>query len=309
MINTLTLNPAIDKIIFLQELKKDCTNRIQRVAHQIGGKGTHVSINLSLLGIRNRALGISFGPTGRKIIDELNKYNIEVEFLHYDIHDSRTNYALIEQSKESTILAEKGVILTSDVVDNFLRIYCKTIQEGDFIVLSGDASNVENGEVILKFIEIAKQKNIRVFLDTSGKSIELGITSSPFLIKPNIHELSQICGRQLKTDEDVYKALSEIDKYNIEVIAVSLGANGSIVKYKNEIYRVYPLQINEVNTIGCGDAFLSGMVYGFYNNQDIISTLKCAAAISAATAEYELTVGFNIDRAKELQTQVIIKRI
>ena len=55
MINTLTLNPAIDRVLYLGELVKNVTNRIESVTEVIGGKGTHVSINLRLLGVVNRA--------------------------------------------------------------------------------------------------------------------------------------------------------------------------------------------------------------------------------------------------------------
>ena len=49
MIHTLTLNPAIDRILYLDRFERNITNRIQRSQDTLGGKGTHVSINLKLL--------------------------------------------------------------------------------------------------------------------------------------------------------------------------------------------------------------------------------------------------------------------
>jgi hypothetical protein len=44
------------------------TNRAEGVAVTIVGKGTHVSIDLSLLGFANRAFGICHGEAGRCIV-------------------------------------------------------------------------------------------------------------------------------------------------------------------------------------------------------------------------------------------------
>ena len=93
MIHTLTLNPAIDRILYLNELEKNVTNRVKKTTDTIGGKGTHVSINLKLLGQDNNAFGICHGENGRQVIQMLSDYGIDVRFNHYmeDNKETRTN--------------------------------------------------------------------------------------------------------------------------------------------------------------------------------------------------------------------------
>jgi fructose-1-phosphate kinase PfkB-like protein len=67
LIFTVTLNPAVDKILFLDEFQRYRTNRLTRTLETIGGKGTHVSINLKLQDVQNIALGITVGKNGKKI--------------------------------------------------------------------------------------------------------------------------------------------------------------------------------------------------------------------------------------------------
>ncbi|PKM70802.1 MAG: 1-phosphofructokinase, partial [Firmicutes bacterium HGW-Firmicutes-18] len=85
MIYTLTLNPAIDKVLFLAELQPSKTNRLSRTIETIGGKGTHVSIGLKLLGVPSVALGVTLGENGKKIQRMLANWGVETRFLHYDL--------------------------------------------------------------------------------------------------------------------------------------------------------------------------------------------------------------------------------
>ena len=73
MIHTLTLNPAIDRILYLSRFDKNITNRIQKTVDTIGGKGTHVSINLKILGKENTAFGISHGKSGQKVMNTASR--------------------------------------------------------------------------------------------------------------------------------------------------------------------------------------------------------------------------------------------
>ena len=116
MIHTLTLNPAIDRILYFSRFDKNITNRIQKTVDTIGGKGTHVSINLKILGKENTAFGISHGKSGQKVINMLNEYGIEVRFKHYDdgSRETRTNYLIIEDTGDCTIAAERGVTLKTE---------------------------------------------------------------------------------------------------------------------------------------------------------------------------------------------------
>lgn len=311
MICTLTINPAIDKLLFISKLNRDNTNRIQKSKKVLGGKGTHVSINLSLLGEENRAYGIGYGKTGAIIEEMLKNSRIQVEFLHFDEGESRTNYALVEENHFCTLITEKGRIIPQNVCRQLLNRILDTIGTEDYLVLSGDASNTELPYMYNYVMQEMKQKRprVKVFLDTSSENLIRGLDQKPFLVKPNEDELSQIMGKSIASDEEVLEGIEWIKKKGIECVAVSRGGKGSIVAYKEEVYKVHPLQVNVINTIGCGDAYLSGLVYGFEKNMDFQDILKLAASVSAATAESELTVGFDVARVMQLRNKVELQKL
>ena len=310
MINTITLNPAIDHIIYLNRYVRNITNRIRDTRITMGGKGTHVSLNLALMGSPSRAFGFGFGDTGRKIIQMLKDGGVEPYFIYDTNGESRTNYLLVEEdTRDATLVADKGPLPTGEQTEAFYRLMCDTVQDGDYLALSGDTSNFPDPFIYNRLIDMLSDRNIRVFLDASGKSLEKCIAAGPFLAKPNRDELSALTGRTISTDADVVSAIADLDKYHVEIMAVSLGGDGSIVRAGDRMYRVYPPKVNVYNTVGCGDCYLGGLMHGLETGMDIEDTLRYATAVSAATAESALSVFFDVERARELIPQVRIEKM
>lgn len=184
------------------------------------------------------------------------------------------------------------------------------IQTNDYLVLSGDASNYSDSTVYNEILTELKDKKLKIFLDTSGDSLKQCITESPFLIKPNLDELSTLCNRALTCNEDdIMSAIDSLAPHNIEIIAVSLGSAGSIIKTSDGIFKATPPNIRVINTIGCGDSFLSGLIYGIHNKLATVDMVQLATAVSAATAESSLSVGFKRKRALELISSVKVDKI
>lgn len=308
-IHTITLNPAIDRILYLPRFQPEITNRLSGSTDGIGGKGTHVSINLKELGMESHAFGIVHGATGSHIMNLLKNNGISVHFQHYSHDNSRTNYLLIEDSGKCTCLASRGVSLSEEDIQNFIDYLADFIQDGDFLVLSGDASNCPDAFIYSHIMDAFSDRHLKIFLDASGDSLKQAIHRKPYLIKPNLDELSSLCGMPLCSESEIQKAVLSLDSLNIPVIAVSLGKDGSLVKTESGLFRIYSPEVHVCNTIGCGDSFLSGLIFGIYNQMSWEDTFRTAASISAATAESPISVGYDHKRAAELARQVKIMKL
>jgi 1-phosphofructokinase family hexose kinase len=310
MIYTVTLNPAVDKIIFLDEFIRAKTGRIKKTVETLGGKGTHVSINLKLLGVENTALGVTLGENGKKITKMMEEWGVSVKFLHYDIPglESRTNYEIIEElGNHCTMLSERGPMLAGSITDDLLEQIKQLLQPEDILMLTGDASNVQDTAIYTKLTGEAKILGAKVVLDASGPYLVEGLKSKPYLIKPNFEELCFIAGRELKTERDVVDALESIE--GVPVIAMTWSGNGSVVKFEDKIYRVYPVEARAVNEAGCGDAFLSAIIAGLEKGQELEEILKWATSVAGACVESEITTGFDLARARQLKEQAKTVRL
>ena len=105
------------------------------------------------------------------------------------------------------------------------------------------------------------------------------------------------------------RAIADTDRYNVRVMAVSMGGEGSLVRSDDGLFRVRPPKVNVYNTVGCGDCYLAGMLHAFEVGMSMEDALRYATAVSAATAESALSVFFDPGRAEALLDKVVIERV
>ncbi len=310
MVLTVTLNPALDRILFIPAFLPGHANRIYRRENCIGGKGAHVSWNLSDLGMSSVATGIAMGPTGQVFLKALSGHGVTCDFYAPDGGDTRTNYIIVEDTGVCSLVCEKGPRITPAILDAYLPYYQRLARDADVIVISGDASNYvsrEGSSFQQALLERGNAAGARVVLDANGMSLREGVVCHPYLIKPNAEELAELTGLPTETDADVIAAIRALERYDIPVIAVSLSSRGSIVRRHDTFYRVGCAPAECRNEVGCGDAYLAGLVYGLAQDAPDADWLAFAAACGGAQVENPLTVGLDGNRAHTLKQAVPVK--
>ena len=148
-----------------------------------------------------------------------------------------------------------------------------------------------------------------MILDTSGKLLTMGIEACPTMIKPNIDEIRMLTGKRCDHMEDIIEAAKAVHEKGVEVVAVSLGADGSLAVGKEGVFRATVPKIQAVNTVGCGDSMIAGFALGFAEGAGLEETLRKASAISAAAALREETGFFVMEDMERLYPQIQIEKI
>ncbi|MCK4355917.1 hypothetical protein KAW44_02405, partial [Candidatus Bipolaricaulota bacterium] len=96
MIITVTLNPAIDKMYWVDRLKmgrvtqEEFLTRAIRSDTSAGGKGINISILLARLGVENVAMGFVGGHTGHVVVRDLRDEGVTTNFVWVN-GETRTN--------------------------------------------------------------------------------------------------------------------------------------------------------------------------------------------------------------------------
>ena len=90
-------------------------------------------------------------------------------------------------------------------------------------------------------LEKAKAYDLPVILDASGALLLNGIEGKPWLIKPNIDELSATLGREFHSREEIIQAAREIVARGIPYVCVSLDPDGALlIGEKEALYSPAP---------------------------------------------------------------------
>ena len=118
MIYTVTFNPALDYVVFLDNLKLGDVNRSTRESIFYGGKGINVSTILNTLGLETTALGFVAGFTGKAIEDGLAAQGIHTDFIHLPEGNSRINVKV--KHGDETEINGQGPVITEEAM-NFLQ--------------------------------------------------------------------------------------------------------------------------------------------------------------------------------------------
>lgn len=282
MIYTVTLNPSIDYIVRLDELKTGITNRTTSEEYYIGGKGINVSCVLAELGIKSTALGFVAGFTGEAIEKGLKNPKITADFISLKSGISRINIK-IKAGEETEINCQGPHINDEELLNLFDKI--DNIQSGDTLILAGNIPNTLPDDVYVRIIERLRGKNVQLVIDATKKLLVNSLKYKPFLIKPNRQELSEIFETTVRTERDVVKYAQELQKMGAKNVLVSLGGDGALlVDEYGKLHKEGVVKGKVLNTVGSGDSMVAGFVAGWIEKEDYAYALKLGSACGNATA-------------------------
>ena len=282
MIYTVTLNPAIDYVVFLNDFKAGGLNRAKRESVVFGGKGINVSTMLTELGLRTRALGFLAGFTGQAIEDGLIKQGIETDFVHLEEGLTRINVKL--KCGEETEINAAGPAIPAQAVEELFK-KLERIGRGEHLVLSGSVPKSLGADIYEQILKRLQGRGINFTVDTSGTLLKDTLKYEPFLIKPNAEELGEIFAKiPADADEAAGQALALRDMGARNVL-VSMGAEGSVLAGQDgRLYRMGVAKGELVNSVGAGDSMVAGFLAGYIETQDLAYAQLLGTAAGGATA-------------------------
>ena len=309
MILTVTLNAAIDKRYVVEEFKVGEVNRVKECAYVPGGKGLNVSKPAAVAGAEVVATGFVGGHAGNYIEASLKDYHVKSAFYHLESESRSCINIWDEKNCVQTEFLEPGFTVTESEFQGFLEEFKELVKQADVVAMSGSVPKGLDGTAYQKLVKVVKDAGKKVILDTSGKLLEMGIEACPTMIKPNIDEIRMLTGKECNEIGEIVEAAKEIHARGVEVVAVSLGADGSLAVSDEGVFRAIVPRIDAVNTVGCGDSMIAGFALGFAEGLGIEETLRKASAISAAAALREETGYFVMEDMKRLYPQIKIEKM
>ncbi len=199
MIYTVTLNPSIDYIVEVDDLKLGDLNRMKRDLKLPGGKGINVSRVLNQLGADSTAIGFLGGFTGRFINDTLREESIKTNFVIIE-DDTRINIKL--KHGDETEINGLGPAIHEQEADALVQ-KLSSLQKNDIVVLSGSIPPSLGGDFYDRLISVCQQTGAEFVIDTTGEALMKALVHKPLLVKPNHHELAELFGVTINSKEGI----------------------------------------------------------------------------------------------------------
>jgi 6-phosphofructokinase 2 len=257
---TISFNPAIDKSTSVSVLFPDKKLKCAVPVYEPGGGGINVARAIKKLGGVATTAYLAGGNAGIKLTQLLDKEGIESIATQIE-NDTRENLVVVENATNRQFRFGMPGPMVSETEWQACLKSIEAISDLDFIVASGSLPEGIPTDIFAKIAGIAKQKNAKLIVDTSGEALKKAFEAGLYLIKPNLNELSALVGKEELSIISAEKFARElIEKGKVEIIVVSLGDKGAMLVTKDQTIQILPPIVDRKSTVGAGDSMVAGLV-------------------------------------------------
>jgi 6-phosphofructokinase 2 len=300
---TLSMNPSIDMSTSVDRIIPTRKLRCTAAKRDPGGGGINVARVVRRLGARVRAEVTALYPAGgatgqllRRLVDQEGIKSITIEVSD----ETREDVTVLEQATGRQCrfvlpgpqLSEREWRLCLDAVASWKG-------RSDYIVASGSLPPGVPEDFYGRIAAMANGSGVKIILDTSGLPLKKALQEGVYLVKPNLNELQELVGARLENEDAWVEAgRSLVHAGRAEVVALTLGHRGSLLVTRDQAWRADALPIKPVSTVGAGDSFLGGMVFGLASGHNLGTAFRYGNAAGSAAV---LAPGTELCRAEDVE--------
>lgn len=222
---------------------------------------------------------------GKELLEIFSDFGICTDFFQTDDqHETGKVYAKQNENKDMVYDIVKPVAWDYIKWENDFQDLVSNAQY--FVFGSLAARSLESKNTLLQLLECAKIKALDINLRPPHFNREIieDLLSKADFLKLNQEELELISGWFSKYTSLDDKAKSIQDKFHIQNMVVTRGGEGAVLFYNGEQYTHIGYKVNVADTVGSGDAFLSGLIGKLMTNTEPSKALDFASRLGAFIA-------------------------
>jgi 1-phosphofructokinase family hexose kinase len=293
VILTITLNPSVDRAIYVKKLLIGDTNRVERTETDAGGKGINLSRVAAELGAETLATGFVGGGPGGFVKAVLKAEGIPYDFVAI-AGETRINFSVEDESEDPpTTFNERGPQISQGEWEALLSKCDELGAKARWACVGGSVPPGLGPEVYRKILERMRALGANTLLDADGEALSLGLQARPDLAKPNDKEAERLLGYEVDTDDDALRAAQDVRGLGAATVIVSRGEKGAVLSGPDGSWVGRSPTVEVQSTIGSGDSMLAGYLWALEDGRGVEEAFRWGLAAGAATA---LTSGSEIAR-------------
>lgn len=306
MILIITLNPLLERRFSYGQAVLGKVNRNAGTKISAGGKGINVSRQLKKFGVKSYNYFFVGGTNGKIYRDALKSEELDFTFISTK---SETRHAAIIISEKDKIVSsyfsEDPKILQNEV-DEFKSKLDKMIQNCEIVIFAGSSPCNETDSIIPYGIQLANKYDKVSICDTYGNHLQDCIDAEPTMIHNNLAEIKNSLNINLSDEKSIVDFLNHLYKKNIKRVYLTNGSNYFYASNFDYIYKIKPLEIQEIDATGSGDSFVASSVNGWINSDLFQDSLKFATAVAGLNAATFNVSNVNLEDVENYKDKVEI---
>jgi 1-phosphofructokinase family hexose kinase len=303
------VNPAVDAIYHSPEFSLGTTHSRVESANYPAGKGINVARVIKELGEDVCVAGIIHEHNYAQFTQYLDRLGI-ASHLCVIPGVARINVTLLESAaKQTTHINSLQLPVPSSAADDILTYFRKHLKKGDFCICTGSLPPGISSDFYCDLIKVCSDAGAETLLDTSGEALRMGVRAKPLMVKPNLVELEDLFNEKVQGVHHIALKGKRLVDMGIRYAFVSLGSDGMIAIHENDCLLCSVPPVKAIDTVGCGDALVGGLVAAYTRNFSFNE--MCRMAVASGTSK-SLHAGPGIvtrDEVWQLMEEVTIKSV
>jgi 1-phosphofructokinase family hexose kinase len=308
LIATLTINPAIDRIISVDRLAFEDRAYINSSRESAGGRGINASCVIHSFGGRTVAILISGGETGQRLERLLCGCGYETSVVPV-ANEIRTNLTVTDRHGLTVNLNEAGPALEKAEIARVEKVVRQTIENASWLLLCGSLPPGVPPSFYGKLIAIARQKKVKTLLHADGEALREGIDAKPTVATPNQQEAERLLARTLLTRTHYLEAAERIRTMGADSVVLSLASRGAVAAHPDGLLEALPPRIDAVCPIGAGDALSAAYTWAVQRKSNPADALRWGVAAGTASARLPGMNFASLQQTQEMYRQVEVRRV
>jgi 1-phosphofructokinase family hexose kinase len=309
LIVTLTVNPAIDRIISVDHLAFEDRAYIISTRESAGGRGVIASHVIHSFGGETVAVITCGGKAGRRLQRHLSDCGYKVRPAQVQ-GETRTNLTITDRRGLTVNLNEKGPEVAKAELAGIESVVRECLDGASWLLLCGSLPPGVAPSFYGKLISLARKRKVRTLLHSSADALREGIKSRPSVVMPNQNEAERLLERSLLTRPHYLEAAQQIREMGPESVVLSLASRGAVGAFADGLFEAIPPPIDAVTPIGSGDALTAGYAWRMEQPRaNSAEALRWGVAAGTASARLPGMTFATLEQTEEIYRQVEVRRV
>lgn len=247
----------------------------------IGSSSVIFACGAARLGLKVAFIGVCGDDVfGKFMLDEMSKRNVDIGNVIIRSNEPTGLSVILNQTSDRAILTHSGLIAdlqASDIPDDLLR-KARHLHVASYFLQTKLQPDLP------ALFRHAQSFGLTTSLDTNYDPSEKWIGFDELLAVTNVFLPNEAEAKSLTGAANAEEAVNRL-RSKVEALAIKLGKDGALGTFGSQKVQAESISVKVVDTVGAGDSFDAGFIYGYLNSWELEKSLRLACVCGALSTQ------------------------